>query len=179
MFHFLMRRLIPWKPAISTAFLIISVLAFSHWRYLAGFTTAELKWQQRWRERDLFDAKSLEQGQRKAREEEQRRQGEIDAIREKAEQELAVVKADVNSARAAADRLHDKSAQLARSLASCERACHTKTAGTSPPNGNSAIILAELFRLADERAGILAEYADNARARGLACEAAYDALCQK
>jgi hypothetical protein len=174
-----MRWLTSWKPAISAVFLSISVLAFSHWRYLAGFTTAELKWQQRWNQRDVFDAQSLEKGQRKAREEEQRRQGEIDAIREKAEQELAVVKADVDSARATAASLHKKSAKLARSLAARERTCRTKTTGTSTPNGNNAIMLSELFRLADERAGMLAEYADNARARGLACEAAYDALCQQ
>lgn len=37
-------------------------------------------------------------------------------------------------------------------------------------------LLAELFRRADQRAGELAAIADQARIRGLTCEAAYDAL---
>ncbi|WP_412139149.1 DUF2514 family protein [Erwinia tracheiphila] len=37
-------------------------------------------------------------------------------------------------------------------------------------------MLADLFRRADKRAGELAGEADEARARGLACEAAYDSI---
>ena len=47
-------------------------------------------------------------------------------------------------------------------------------AGQCAPDTSAADLLAELQRRADDRAGELAHAADNARARGLACERAYD-----
>ncbi|MFS1292002.1 DUF2514 family protein [Pseudomonas piscis] len=40
----------------------------------------------------------------------------------------------------------------------------------------AALVLAELFKRADERAGDLAAYADQSRGRGVTCEQAYDAI---
>ena len=47
-------------------------------------------------------------------------------------------------------------------------------AGQCSPDTGPADLLAELQRRADDRAGELAHIADTARARGLACERAYD-----
>ena len=47
-------------------------------------------------------------------------------------------------------------------------------AGQCAPDTSAADLLAELQRRADDRAGELAHVADTARARGLACERAYD-----
>ena len=47
-------------------------------------------------------------------------------------------------------------------------------AGQCAPDTSAADLLAELQRRADDRAGELAYIADTARARGLACERAYD-----
>lgn len=47
------------------------------------------------------------------------------------------------------------------------------------PARAAAGVLADLFRQADERAGILAEHADRARIAGLQCEADYDSLTLK
>ena len=47
-------------------------------------------------------------------------------------------------------------------------------AGQCTPDTGPADLLAELQRRADDRAGELAHIADTARARGLACERAYD-----
>lgn len=47
-------------------------------------------------------------------------------------------------------------------------------AGQCAPDTGPADLLAELQRRADDRAGELAHIADTARARGLACERAYD-----
>ena len=47
-------------------------------------------------------------------------------------------------------------------------------AGQCAPDTSAADLLAELQRRADDRAGELAHIADTARARGLACERAYD-----
>jgi hypothetical protein len=47
-------------------------------------------------------------------------------------------------------------------------------AGQCAPDGTALDLFAELQRRADDRAGELAHIADTARARGLACERAYD-----
>lgn len=88
---------------------------------------------------------------------------------------LAALVADRARLRASADGMRDHIAdleQLARSGASCD----PSTEGQREAAGAAAGMLAELQRRADERAGILADYADRARIAGEQCEADYDAL---
>ncbi|WP_127958063.1 DUF2514 family protein [Serratia microhaemolytica] len=170
---------------------MILLLLKSHWRslavalligalfgtgYLMGAKQRETAWQLKWSQRDEADAIALGQRLAETRLEEQRRQGEIDAIRQQVNQQIAAVQTDADSARATARGLHQRAAQLAERLAESERTCNTHIAsgGTAKPSGS--ILLAELFSRADERAGELARTADEARARGLACEAAYNAI---
>ncbi|MCM1513266.1 MAG: DUF2514 domain-containing protein [Oxalobacter formigenes] len=77
--------------------------------------------------------------------------------------------ADARAANDIAVRLRQRIEALARSA--CPAA-----AGSGQTTRSAGILLAELFRRADERAGELAEYADRARIAGQACEQAYDAL---
>lgn len=133
-------------------------------------------WMLKWQQRDASDAVALAQRQAAVRTEEQRRQGEIDEIRKQASQQFAGIQRDADRARAAYHRLHNKADNLARQLAARERACRAGTSGTGQTETGSAVLLADLFRRADERAGELAREADEARVRGLACEAAYDAI---
>ncbi|WP_157214227.1 DUF2514 family protein, partial [Pseudomonas agarici] len=42
----------------------------------------------------------------------------------------------------------------------------------------AALVFADLFKRADERAGDLAADADQARGRGVTCESAYDGLAK-
>lgn len=165
-----------WKIVLVAGLVVAAIAAFSHWRWQAGFNEAEGKWQQRWSQRDADDATALAKRQTEARNEEQRRQNEINEIRNSAAQQLAVVQADASTARAAADRLHNSAEILARRLADRERTCQSAPPGAGQAAGSGAVLLAELFRSADERAGELAAAADEARTRGLACERAYDAL---
>lgn len=165
-----------WKIVLVAGVVVAAIAAFSHWRWQAGFNEAEGKWQQRWSQRDADDATALAKRQTEARNEEQRRQNEINEIRNSAAQQLAVVQADASTARAAADRLHNSAEILARRLADRERTCQSAPPGAGQAAGSGAVLLAELFRSADERAGELAAAADEARTRGLACERAYDAL---
>ena len=83
---------------------------------------------------------------------------------------------DADRASAVSRGLHAKADELARRLADRERACGAGTPGRSEAKASGAALLADLFKRADERAGELAREADEARARGLACEAAYDAV---
>ncbi|HDT1382948.1 TPA: DUF2514 family protein [Klebsiella aerogenes] len=165
-----------WKVIACLVLAAAAVWGFSHWRYSVGYGDADQHWREEWAQRDARDATALAQRQTEARTEEQRRQGEIDAIRKQARQQLADAQAAADRARAASRGLHDKADQLARRLAERERACGAGTPGRSEAKASGAVLLADLFRRADERAGELAGEADEARARGLACEAAYDAV---
>ena len=165
-----------WKVIACLVLAAAAVWGFSHWRYSAGYGDADQHWRGEWAHRDARDATALAQRQAEARTEEQRRQGEIDAIRKQASQQLAGVQAAADRASAASRGLHDKADELARQLAERERACGAGTPGRGEAKASGAALLADLFRRADERAGELAREADEARARGLACEAAYDAV---
>ena len=103
-------------------------------------------------------------------------ESEIDAIEKRAEGQIAQAVADADHARAVSDGLHDEAAKLAARLAASERARRAATASESATGTTGSELLAELFRRADQRAGELAAIADQARIRGLTCEAAYDAL---
>ncbi|HAU5704131.1 TPA: DUF2514 family protein [Citrobacter freundii] len=165
-----------WKVIVCFVLAAAAVWGFSHWRYSAGYGDADQHWREKWAQRDARDATALAQRQAEARAEEQRRQGEIDAIRKQTSQQLAGVQAAADRARAASRGLHAKADELARQLADRERACGAGTSGRSEAKASGAALLADLFKRADERAGELAREADEARARGLACEAAYDAV---
>lgn len=82
--------------------------------------------------------------------------------------------ADASAAAAAAGgRLHDAAAAAARRSRACQGAA---AAGGGAAASDPAGVLADVLRRADDRAGVLAAHADAARAAGLACERAYDAL---
>ncbi len=97
---------------------------------------------------------------------------EIAKIHTDAQTALAAV--DTGRARAvdARDRLQR---DLADYLAQHRAAAQARAAaGQCAPDTAPADLLADLQRRADDRAGELAHVADTARARGLACERAYD-----
>ena len=168
-----------WKVIVCFVLAAVAVWGFSHWRYNTGYGDAYQCWREKWAQRDARDATALARRQVEARAEEQRRQGEIDAIRKQASQQLAGVQAAADHTRAASRELHDRADKLARQLAYRERACGAGTSGRSEAETSGAVLLADLFRRTDDRAGKLAKDADEARARGLACEAAYDAVKSK
>lgn len=89
-------------------------------------------------------------------------------------EKLAVTQADATAARVAADRLRDKLARIA--AAARERGSNPGATPASPPADDTTVVLADLLRRADARAGELAEFADRAHAAGQICEASYDAV---
>ena len=97
--------------------------------------------------------------------------------------ELAQIDADALAAVAVADtgraRAVDARNRLQRDLADYltqhrAAAQARAAAGQCAPDTGPADLLADMLRRADDRAGELAHVADTARARGLACERAYD-----
>lgn len=91
--------------------------------------------------------------------------------------------ADLAQSRVAVGRARDAGQRLQRELAGYvernRRACADSTSlGNGSAKLGNADLLAELFTRADARAGELAAIADEARIRGLACEAEYQAVNQ-
>ena len=90
--------------------------------------------------------------------------------------------ADLAQSRVAVDRARDAGQRLQRELAvyvERQRASASTAAAAGQCQADAAPavdLLAELFRRADHRAGELAAVADEARIRGLACEATYQTV---
>lgn len=88
--------------------------------------------------------------------------------------EVARARADADGAAAARERLQ---VRLDRFLAAARRApADTAAGGQRAPADDPIGVLADVLRRADERAGILAGYADAAAAAGRQCVRDYDAL---
>lgn len=98
---------------------------------------------------------------------------EIDRIETAARDALEAAASDAGRARAAAAGLQR---DIADYITAHRRAAQSRAAaGQCAPSGAAIDMLADLQRRADARAGELAAIADDARARGAACERAYDA----
>ena len=88
--------------------------------------------------------------------------------------QAAIATADAGRLRAI-DARNRMQRELADYLTQHRAAAQARAAaGQCAPDTSAADLLADLQRRADDRAGELAHIADTARARGLACERAYD-----
>ena len=117
--------------------------------------------------------------ERKAREQSETYRAKEKELRDAHDKIERDTQATIAAATAGADRAAAAGQRLRRELADYltahrERATAAAAAGQCAPDTGPADLLAELQRRADDRAGALAHIADTARARGLACERAYD-----
>lgn len=164
-----------WLPRL---LLVAGVALLGWWLHhsidAAGYTRADLEWQAKWNKQAEAMAKAKADAVVLAREEEQRRQSEIDKVRQDAEKQIAMAESDAAAASAAADSLHEQ----ARRLEARANQCAGNPAASQPGQATAqpGVVLADVLRRADERAGELAAAYDRSRAAGLACERAYDAL---
>jgi hypothetical protein len=101
-----------------------------------------------------------------------RRQRAAEEVIRVASENLAAARRDAAGAARAAAGLRDHVADLEARAAACDPG----SAASRQAAAAAAGMLADLQRRADERAGILAAYADEARIAGEACERAYDSL---
>lgn len=165
----------------STQWMIVKVAAISaaiflacFWSYQKGRTTEHKEWSAKWHARDLADAQAAIQFADKQRRIEQDRQGAIDAIQEQAQQDIATAQLNAAIAAAESKRLQDGIADAITRLQADSG--HSGTAISSKTRASTSSLLTELFREIDAAAGIYAAEADRARAAGLTCERAYDAV---
>lgn len=115
-----------------------------------------------------------------ARQAEAQRQAHIEEVMRDARTEIDRARRDAVAADRVAQRLREHIAVLVMPGAGTGTAtANPDPAAGSPPATGPGLVLAQLFGRADDRAGQLARYADDAAAAGRACERAYEALIQR
>lgn len=163
-----------WVRVGGIACVIALVLMAGYGLYGHGYSVAETEWQARWAEQGEFQAKAMAAAERAARVEEQRQQTAINQVAQDAGKHNQVAATDATAADVAGQRLHDTAKQLAtRASSACS---DSDAAQRGQAAARAAMVLSDLFRRADQRAGELAAAYDRARIAGLACESAYSSL---
>jgi len=163
-------RIFPYIAAI----LLVSAALFGAYHH--GVTVTDEKWQAEWSKRDTLDAQAKALNEATERTKEQAYQQSIDKAVQDGQRIIDQATADAVAARASANGVQLAADNLARRLAASEVSGNSCTAAASKAAARYATVLADVFKRADQRAGDLAEVADQARARGMTCEQAYDGL---
>jgi hypothetical protein len=144
--------------------------------YHHGVTVTDEKWQSDWNSRDTRDAEARTRNEAVERTKEQAYQQSINKAVQDGQRNIDQAMADAAAARATAGSVQLAADNLARRLAASEASGHSCTAAASQAAARFAAVLADVLKRADQRAGDLAAIADQARARGMTCEQAYDGL---
>lgn len=111
----------------------------------------------------------------RARTEEQRRTAAQTEIANAAKTDADTARADARAAGDAADRLRQRVDQLLAAARPAKDPGATG-GGQGKSGGDPLDVLVDVLGRADSTAGILADYADQLKVAGLACERFYDAL---
>ncbi|WP_223538805.1 DUF2514 family protein [Pseudomonas sp. BF-R-12] len=160
-------------PCIAAVALVAGALfgAYHH-----GLSVKDAEWQARWNARDTRDAATKVDNEAAERAKEQARQLSINKAIQDGQRTIDQATADAIRARNSADSLRAAADDLAARLAASEAGGNSCTAAASKAATRAAMVLADVLKRIDQRAGDLAEVADQARARGVTCEQAYDSL---
>lgn len=159
------------------ALLVIGVLLIiGSAAYFKGEANANATWKAKWAEHEAADAKATAQYQAEQRAKEAMHQQTITKVTQDAQHIIDQAHADAAAAGARSVSVQQQADAIAARLASSQASVSACTTAASKAAAESARVLADVFKRADTRAGKLAGVADQARARGLACEAAYDGV---
>jgi hypothetical protein len=160
-------------PYIAAALLVATALfgAYHH-----GVSVTNATWQAQWNARDTLDALAKAENEAAARAQEQVYQQSINKAVQDGQRLIDQATTDAAAARSSAGSLRGAADSLAARLAASQESGNSCTATASKAATRAAMVLADVLKRADQRAGELAEVADQARARGLTCEHAFDGL---
>ncbi|BAO20666.1 hypothetical protein [Pseudomonas phage PPpW-3] len=161
-----------WLPLLVAALLFFGAQG----AYRAGEASKDAEWAARWNAHQYDDATKTAQAQADQRDLEQKRQADIDKVTTDAQTQIDQANADAAGAAALADSVQHAAGRLAGRLADSQARVSACTTDASKAAAENARVLADVLKRADQRAGHLAGVADQAMTRGLACEAAYDAV---
>ncbi|WP_207286482.1 DUF2514 family protein [Pseudomonas sp. FW300-N2A2] len=163
-------RILPYIAAVA----LVAGALFGAYHH--GLSVKDAEWLGRWNDRNTLDAKALAANESAERVKEQARQLSTNKAIQDGQRTIDQATADAANARATADSLRGAADDLAGRLAASEASGNSCTAAASKAATRAAMVLADVLKRADQRAGELAEAADQARARGVTCEQAYDGL---
>ncbi|MCV4287851.1 DUF2514 domain-containing protein [Pseudomonas capsici] len=154
-------------------FVLALVMAGCLWiAYDHGRSVENTEWQARWSDRNADDRKAQAQAEAAERDKEQARQQSINKAIQDGQKIIDQVRADADAARAD-NSVHRAADDLA---AKRQASSHSCTSAASAAATRAVMVLADVFKSADERAGDLAGEADQSRARGVTCERSYESL---
>ncbi|WP_426102871.1 DUF2514 family protein [Pseudomonas sp. PSPC3-3] len=146
--------------------------------YHHGVSITNETWQSQWNARDARDAQAKAENEAATRTREQAYQQSINKAVQDGQRTIDQATADASAARASADGLRGAADALAARLAASQAGGHSCTAAASQAATRAVLVLADVFKRADQRAGDLAGFADQSHGRGLTCERAYDGLME-
>jgi Fe-S cluster assembly scaffold protein SufB len=152
---------------MKAAIAIVAVLGAGY----AGHLVTHNHWSAKWAERDAADALQLAQAQAIARQTEKQWRDKQEAINNEYQK--------LRTEKATADRKLDDAGERLRIAVQSRTSRTTEYASPVAERAAAAtdrLLLAELFRSADERAGALAKLVGESRLAGLQCQAEYNAL---
>ncbi|MDP9514637.1 DUF2514 family protein [Pseudomonas protegens] len=155
---------------------VLLLVIASYWGvYQHGLSVKDGEWQARWAVRDAGDKQAWGLAEAEERNKEQARQNSINKVVQDGQRKIDSAVADAVTARTAAGSLQRTVDDLAERLkrTASSNSC---TAAASAAATRAALVLADVFKRADQRAGDLAADADQSRSRGVTCEQAYDGL---
>ncbi|MNI29519.1 hypothetical protein D3C81_429910 [compost metagenome] len=160
-------------PYIATVAVVAGLLfgAYHH-----GVSTTNATWQAQWNARDTRDAEAKATNEAAERTREQAYQQSINKAVQDGQRTIDQVTADAAADRTSRNGMQFAVDDLTRRLAASEASGNSCTAAASKAATRAAMVLADVLKRADQRAGDLAEVADEARVRGMICEQAYDGL---
>ncbi|PUA41448.1 DUF2514 domain-containing protein [Pseudomonas protegens] len=155
---------------------VLLLVIASYWGiYQHGRSVEGAEWQARWNARDAGDKQAWALAEKAEREKEQARQNSINKAVQDGQRKIDQAATDAVTARSAAGSLqrtvNDLTERLKRTSSS-----NSCTAAASQAATRTALVFADVFKRADQRAGDLAADADQSRSRGVTCEQAYDAV---
>lgn len=165
-----------WLPVLPYLGAVSLVAGALFGTYHFGGAVKDAEWQAEWNARDARDGEAKVSSEAKERATEQARQLSINKAIQDGQKIIDQATADAATSRAAVGSLRGAADNLAARLATSEASGNSCTATASKAATSAAVVLADVLKRADQRAGDLAEVADQASARGLTCQKAYDAL---
>lgn len=163
-------RILPYIAAVA----LVAAALFGAYHHGVSVTNATC--QLEWNARDTRDAQAKATNEASERTREQAYQQSINKAVQDGQRIIDQVTADAAADRTSRNGMQFAVDDLTRRLAASEASGNSCTAAASKAATRAAALLADVLKRADERAGDLAEVADQARARGVTCEQAYDGL---
>lgn len=155
---------------------IIRIILLAGLSAYAAHWATDSHWSAKWSDRDSADDRAAAAAQREVVESHNRTAAKIKGIDDDAKRKIDQAVAAAVAADRAGRELRDAATVYARTGPTCSAG----TAAERAAIATDRLVLADLFRRADETAGELAAYADQARERGIAAQNAaneYAALC--